>query len=169
MSNLFVLAFDDEGGAERMLKGAEEWQRQNLIQIDDAAILVRKADGKNKISQARSLVGAGALGGAFWGALIGLLFLAPWLGAAIGAGLGAAGGKMADVGVDKKFIDNVSKEIKPGNSALFIYTHGGVVDKILPQVKQYNARLIQTSLSMEQENKLRAALGADEVQPAGTK
>jgi len=168
MSNLFVLAFDDEHGAERMLNAAADWQRQNLIKIDDAAILVRRADGKPKIKQVRSLVGAGALGGAFWGALFGLLFLAPWLGAAIGAGIGALSGKLAESGVDKKFIENVSNQIKPGNSALFIYTREGVVDKILPQVKQYNPRIIQTSLSMEAENKLKEAMGAEEPETMGT-
>jgi len=168
MSNLFVLAFDDEHGAERMLSAVADWQRQNLIKIDDAAILIRRPDGKPKIKQARSLVGAGALGGAFWGALFGLLFLAPWLGAAIGAGIGALSGKLAGAGVDRNFIESISNEIKPGNSALFIYTREGVVDKILPQVKQYNPRIIQTSLSMEAEKKLKEAMGAEEPETVGT-
>jgi uncharacterized membrane protein len=56
-------------------------QRQNLITLHDAAVVVRSQDGKVKVRQAVNLVGAGALGGAFWGMLIGLLFLAPWLGA----------------------------------------------------------------------------------------
>jgi uncharacterized membrane protein len=131
-------------------------------------VLTRKPDGKAKIKQARNLVGAGALGGAFWGMLIGLLFLAPWLGLAIGAGMGALGGKMAGTGIDKKFIEEVSNSIKPGGSALFAYTSHGVPDKILPQLKQFNGKLIQTSLSNEQEAQLRAAFGAEEMQPAGT-
>lgn len=165
MSNLFVLAFDDEQGAERLLQAAADWQKRNLIKIDDAAILIRRADGKPVIKQARSLVGAGALGGAFWGALFGLLFLAPFLGAAIGAGIGALTGKLAGTGVDKKFMEQISSEIKPGNSALFIYTREGVVDKILPQIKQYNPRILQTSLSNEAEAKLKEALGAEEPEP----
>jgi len=168
VSNLFVLAFDDEKGAERFLTAAAEWQKQNLIKIDDAAVVVRRPDVKAKIRQARNLVGAGALGGAFWGALIGLLFLAPWLGAAIGAGIGALSGKMAGVGVDKKFIENVTQEIKPGNSALFVYTREAVADKIIPRAKPFNARIIQTSLSNEDEKKLREALGVEEAEPVGT-
>lgn len=167
MSNLYVLAFDDEHGAERLLSAAADWQRQNLLKIDDAAILVRRADGKPKIKQARSLVGVGALGGAFWGALFGLLFLAPWLGAAIGAGIGALTGKLSGAGVDKKFIESVSNGIKPGNSALFIYTREGVVDRIMPQLKQYNPRIIQTSLSIAAENELKEALGAEEPEAVG--
>ncbi len=169
MSNLFVVAFEDQYGADRLLNALGDWQKQNLIQVDDAAVLIRKPDGKPKIRQAKNLVGAGAMGGAFWGMLIGLLFLAPWLGLAIGAGMGALGGKMAGTGIDKKFIDEVSASIKPGGSALFAYTHGGVIDKIAPQLKQFNGKLIQTSLSNEDEAKVRAAFGAEEMQPTSTK
>ncbi len=169
MSNLFVVAFEDMNGADSLLAALGGWQKQNLIKVDDAAVLIRREDGKPKIRQAHNLVGAGALGGAFWGMLIGLLFLAPWLGLAIGAGMGALGGKLAGTGIDKKFVDEVSKAIKPGNSALFAYTSHGVPDKILPQLKQFNGKLIQTSLSNEDEAKVREAFGAEEMQPAGTK
>jgi uncharacterized membrane protein len=169
MSNLFVVAFDDQHGAERLLNAMADWQRQNLIKIDDAAILTRRADGKPKIKQARNLVGVGALGGAFWGMLIGLLFLAPWLGLAIGAGVGALSGKLASAGVDKKFIDDVSAAVKPGGSALFVYTREAVVDRIVPQLGQFNGKLIHTSLSKEQEAQLKEALGVEEMEPSGIK
>jgi uncharacterized membrane protein len=168
MSNLFVIAFDDQSGADRLLSALGDWQKQNLIKVDDAAVLIRTPDGKAKIKQARNLVGPGALGGAFWGMLIGLLFLAPWLGLAIGAGMGALSGKLANTGVDKKFIDEVSRSIKPGGSALFAYTSHGVPDKILPQLSQFNGKLIQTSLSNADEAKLREAFGAEQMQPAST-
>ena len=165
MSNLFVIAFDDPQGADRLLNAAVDWQNKNLIKIDDAAVLIRKPDGTPKIRQAHSLVGAGTLGGAFWGMLIGLLFLAPWLGMAVGAGIGALSGKMANTGVDKKFVDEVSASIKPGNSALFAYTREGVVDKILPELPKFHGRLIQSSLSKEDEARLREAFGAEEMSP----
>ena len=74
MGNLFVLAFDNEEGANRTLKEVESLQKQQLLNIDDAAIAIHPLNGKVKIRQARSLVGAGALGGAFWGMLFGLIF-----------------------------------------------------------------------------------------------
>jgi uncharacterized membrane protein len=73
--------------------------KQELIKLDDAAVVVRRADGQVKVKQATSLVGAGALGGAFWGMLIGLLFFMPGWEAGRGSGLGLAG-KMQDIGVD---------------------------------------------------------------------
>jgi uncharacterized membrane protein len=44
-------------------------QNEELIALDDAAVVVRKQDGKIKLKQATHLVGAGAVGGAFWGML----------------------------------------------------------------------------------------------------
>ena len=66
MSNLIVIAFDNEHDAERVRDELGNMQKQELIKLDDAAVVIRKMDGKVKVKQATSLVGAGALGGAFW-------------------------------------------------------------------------------------------------------
>jgi len=95
------------------------------------------------------------LGGAFWGMLIGLLFWAPWLGLAIGAVTGAIAGKFSDVGVDDKFIKEVGAQIEPGHSALFLLVQSATQDKVLDEVKDFKATVIQTSLSDEQEAHLR--------------
>lgn len=162
MSTLVVLAFKDETSAEQMRDKLAALQKQQLISLSDAAVVVRKQDGKVKVKQAVSLVGAGALGGAFWGMLIGLLFWMPWLGLAIGAAAGAVGGALTDVGVDDKFIKEVGEKIQPGQSALFLMVESWTEDKVLDQIKGFGAEVIQTSLSKEDEAKLRAAFGAEE-------
>ena len=124
---------------------------------------MRRADGKTKVKQAASLVGAGALGGAFWGMLIGLLFLAPWLGMAIGAASGALSGKMADIGIDDAFIKRVGSSIQPGQSALFVLVREATTDKVVEALKPLGGELIYTNLSNEEETKLRAAFGAEEA------
>src|SRR4029453_1651436 len=100
MSTLVVLAFPTEGGAQQVLGVVQDLQRQQLITLDDAATVVRGMDGKPRVRQSTSLVGAGAWGGAFWGMLIGLLFFAPWLVLALGAVTGALMGKFTDIGID---------------------------------------------------------------------
>lgn len=162
MSNLFVLAFDNEYGAENMRDALVNLQKRELIKLDDAAVVVRRTDGKVKVKQAVSLVGAGTLGGAFWGMLIGFLFLAPWLGMAIGAAAGAISGKLTDVGIDDKFIKEVGSSILPGNSAIFLLVRSAVADKVIPELRKFNGKLIQTSLSREDEERLRQAFSAEE-------
>ena len=104
--------------------------RSEVIELEDAAYVVRRQDGKVKVKQASNLVGAGAWGGAFWGMLIGLLFFAPWLGLAVGAITGAIAGKATDVGIDDKFIKQVGDEIEHGNSALFLLVVSATWDKV---------------------------------------
>jgi uncharacterized membrane protein len=157
MSDLVVFAFKDETGAQAMGDKIKSLQKQELIKLEDAAIVVRKPDGKAKVKQAQSLVGAGALGGAFWGMLIGLLFWMPWLGLAVGAVSGALAGKFSDVGIDDNFIKEVGNTIEPGNSALFLLIYQWTEDKVMDELKDFDATVLRTSLSKEDEEKLRDA------------
>jgi len=107
-------------------------------------------------------VGEGALGGAFWGMLIGLLFWMPWMGLAIGAAAGALAGKFSDIGVDDQFIKEVGQTIEPGQAALFLLVDKATPDKLIPELEQFDATVLQTSLSDEDEAKLRELFGAHE-------
>ena len=156
-STLTVLTSPTMGGASEILDELASLQSQELIKVDDAALVTRDSNGKPKVKQAVNLVGQGAWGGAFWGMLIGFLFLAPWLGAAIGAASGALGGKAADFGIDDDFIKTVGARIEPGTSALFLLTHGAVVDKVADALKDYKFEIIHTNLPDAQEAELRAA------------
>ena len=160
MATLVVFAFKDETSADEMRDKLTGLQKMQLISLADAAVVVRRPDGKVKVKQAVSLVGAGALGGAFWGMLIGLLFLMPWLGLAIGAASGALGGALGDYGVDDKFIKEVGSTIEPGHSALFLLVESWTEDKVMDEIRGFDAEVLQTSLSKEDEARLRAAFGA---------
>jgi uncharacterized membrane protein len=166
MADLIVLAFDNETGAAEMRDELIRLQKQQLIELEDAAIVVRPMEGKPKVKQVTSLAGAGALGGAFWGMLIGLLFFAPWLGLAIGAITGAVAGGLTDVGVDDKFIKEVGNTIEPGHSALFLLIRKITADKVIEQVKKYNPTVLQTSLTEEQEDRLRDSFGVHDEEEA---
>ena len=164
MSELIVFAFPTPDGAAEMGEAIKGLQKQQLINLADAATVVRKDDGKVKVKQAVNLVGAGALGGAFWGMLIGLLFFAPWLGLAIGAVTGAVAGGLTDIGVDDKFIKEVGNQIEPGHSALFVLVRKATGDKVIEQVKEFNPTVLQTSLSEEDEAKLRDAFSGHDLE-----
>jgi uncharacterized membrane protein len=166
MADLVVFAFDNEKGALEARDALIRMQKQQLIELEDAAVVVRPLEGKPKVKQVTSLTGAGALGGAFWGMLIGLLFFAPWLGLAIGAVTGALAGGLTDIGVDDKFIKEVGDTIEPGHSALFILVRKVTPDKVVEELKKFNPTVLQTSLSEEDEAKLRETFGAAEVDEA---
>jgi len=162
LADLVVVAFDNAIGADEVRDAMVQMQKDHIVSLEDAAVVVRKADGKVKVKQATNLVGAGAMGGAFWGMLIGLLFMVPWLGLAVGALSGALGGKLTDIGVDDKFIKEVGSTIQPGHSALFLLIREATPDRLLEELKPYKGTVLKTSLSKENEAALKAAFGAEE-------
>jgi uncharacterized membrane protein len=157
MANLFVLAFEDENGAEEMLKEISNLQKQELIVIEDAAIAIHHENGKVKVKQINSLTGAGAVGGAFWGMLFGLIFFVPFAGMAVGAAAGAFMGKLGDYGINDTFIKDVSRKVTQGTSALFLLVHSAQREKVIEALKPYHGELIQSSLSPAQEAELKEA------------
>ncbi len=162
MATLTVWKFDTVSGAERALALLERLQKEELVQLNDAAYVYwPEGKKKPKTEQLHHLASAGALGGSFWGLLFGLLFFVPLLGMAVGAAMGALTGSMADVGIDDQFIREVRENVTPGTSALFVMTSGQVVDKVIDEFKQTGATLISTNLSNEQDEKLRAAFAEE--------
>jgi len=156
---LFVLGFSEMGKADEVIPEVQAMQREGLLDLADWARVIRRPDGKIDVRQATSTTGAGAAGGALWGMLFGLLFLMPLAGLAIGAITGALMGKLSDYGIDDKFIKEVSNQVTPGSSALFLYVVRATGDKVVDRLKPYNPNLIRTSLSADAEEKLRAAFG----------
>jgi uncharacterized membrane protein len=163
MATLSVLKFNDLDGADRVLLALQGLQEQQMINLEDAAVVSWPQGNKKPTTrQLHSTSGAGALGGAFWGFLFGLIFFVPFLGAAIGAGMGALTGSMADVGIDDDFIKQVREKVTEGTSALFALTSGATApDKVIDELKQYDFEIISTNLPEEQENKLREAFAQE--------
>ena len=166
MADLVCVAFDDPTTADRALTELTALQKEYLIELKDACVVVRSPDGDIHLHQTVALVRRGALAGgtsgALWGTLIGLLFLNPLAGMALGAGAGAASGalagKLSDYGIDD-FIKQLGSTIKPNSSALFLLVQKVTADKVLPRMKEFRGRVLKTSLSDERENRLREALG----------
>jgi uncharacterized membrane protein len=162
MATLSVLKFNNASGADQMLTTLQQLQKQQVIQVQDAAVVRWPAGAKKpKTEQLTNLAGAGALGGAFWGLLFGLLFFIPFLGMAIGAGMGALMAHFADYGIDDKFINSLKANVTPGTSALFLLTSGAVVDRVAEAVKDAEFEVITTNLSLEQEAKLKEEFGVE--------
>lgn len=162
MATLTVWKFPDDNGAEQAVQKLEQLQREELIKVQDAAVVSWPA-GRNKprTRQLHNLAGAGALGGAFWGLLFGLIFFVPLFGMAIGAAAGAIGGAFTDVGIDDDFIKRVRAQVTPGTSALFALTSDAVMDRVQEAFSGTDMELLETNLSKDEENKLREVFAED--------
>ena len=164
MATITAFKFDTPGGAEQMLDLVKDLSKQQLITLQDAAIVTwPKGKKKPKTQQLASMAGAGALSGAFWGMLFGLIFFIPFLGMAIGAAMGALTGKFTDYGIDDSFIKSVGQKVTEGTSALFLMTSGAVTDKVGDAIKQKDLKfeVLSTNLSKDQEAQLHKDFGLE--------
>ena len=163
MSALTVWRFESTDGAQEALDVLADLQKQQLIQVLDAAVVSWEV-GKNKpkTRELRDSKRVGALGGGFWGLLFGLIFFIPILGLAIGAATGALIGSMADVGISDSFIRDVREKVTPGTSALFLLSSDAVMDRVSDRFKNTHAELISTNLTNDQEAKLREAFSEED-------
>jgi len=168
MSDLVVLGFKNPFQADEVLLTLRKLQQQHLLDLEDAVVVVRDADGAVKIKQSQPLVAIGAAGGAvqgsFWGMLLGLLFLNPLagalIGAGVGAGTGAASGALIDIGINDDFIASTAQTLQPGTSALFVLVRQATPDRVIEAVKPFNPTILHTSLTTKDEAELRQALAA---------
>ncbi|MEW2391140.1 DUF1269 domain-containing protein [Streptomyces venezuelae] len=158
MADLVVLGFTDKDKAEAVLRLSKELSRQELLDLEDAALAWRTQDGKVHVRQSYSLTGAGAAGGALWGTLFGLLFLMPVFGAAVGAATGAVAGKLSDIGVNDAFIKEVANTLEPGRAAVFALVRRSTPDRVREALRPFNPTVLRTSLTKDREEELVEAL-----------
>lgn len=167
MADLLVIEFPSEAQAEEMRTKLLGMQQEYLIQLGDAVVAVKQADGTVKLNQIFQPVAAGALSGALWGSLIGLIFLNPFAGAALGAASGALGGRLADLGINDAFMRDAARTLHSGNAALFLLIRKMTTDKVLEALQGMGGSVLKSSFDETKEEALREALAGAEAAHKG--
>ena len=170
MSDLLVIEFPSEAKAEGVRETLLAMQKEYLIELGDAVVAVKEANGRVKLNQLFQPVAQGAASGALWGSLIGLLFMMPLAGAALGAASGALGGKLADLGINDEFMRQVARTLQSGNAALFLLIRKMTTDKVLAALRGVGGTVMRSSFDETKEEALREALAdvrAASVEAAG--
>ncbi len=160
MSDLIVVGFKDEFKADEVMSELRRLQSEYLVDLEDAAVVVRNQEGKVKIKQAQELVAAGAVSGSYWGVLLSVLFFNPIF-ALVGAAAGALSGALTDIGIDDNFMRDLGSTIEPGTSAIFVLIRKSTPDRVLADLSKFEGKVLRTSLSKEDEAKLQAALSGN--------
>ena len=160
-SSLIVLTFDNMGEAEEVHEALVKGKKEGILQIEDAAVIVKDEHGKVHVKNqvARGTWAATGVGGML-GLLIGSIFF-PIGGLVMGLAGGALVGRMMNLGVDGKFVKQVEEEIQPGTSAIFVLIGNADPTAELAILRQFKGKVLQTNLSTEAEESLRKAVGDD--------
>jgi uncharacterized membrane protein len=172
MSELICIAFKDSGTADHELNELRAMEKEYVLDLEDAVIVVRDKDGKVHLKQCVDVFGGatthGVALGMLWGGLIGLLFMNPLAGLLGSIAGGAGGGAMTvtanefgllnDYGIPDNFIKGLGNTIVPGTSAIFLLIRNLDQEKLSARISKYGGTILKTSLSQEQEERLRTAL-----------
>jgi uncharacterized membrane protein len=163
MSDLIAIVYPSEQAAEAVRAKLFEMQKEYLIEIGDAVIAVKSADGAVKLNQLFNTTAVGAVSGGFWGMLIGAIFLMPLAGAALGAAGGALSGALTDFGIEDNFMKTLAASVQPGNAVLFVLIRKMTADKVLDGIKGLGGVVLRTSFDHDNEQKLRDALAPAQI------
>ena len=158
MSNLIVIAFDNPDEAGKVRESLAKGEHGGYLSLDDSAVVVKDADGKVHVKNEMDRgVKIGAVGGGLLGLLIGAIFF-PLGAILLGALGGAVIGSLVDMGVPKNFVKEVSEALEPNTSAIFFIVRDTNPDYAIAALRNYQGKIIQTTLSDEAEDSLRDAL-----------
>ncbi len=158
MSQLIVITFDNADEAGKVRDAIHRGEKGGQISLDDSAVVVRDEKGKVHVkNQLDRGVKIGAVGGGLLGLLLAGIFF-PVAGILVGVLGGMGVGALADLGIQKSFVKEVSDELQPGTSALFLIIRHANANAVVAELKPYKGKVIQTTLDPEDEETLKRVL-----------
>jgi uncharacterized membrane protein len=148
---VFVATYADETSAQGALETLRRMDRDGVIELVDAAAVVKRPDGKVAITEtADPSTKKWALRGAVAGGVLGLVFPPSLLvSAAVGAGGGGLWGKLRDKGFDDSELRRVGESLPPGGSAIVAIAEDKVVQRLRHDLEAYE-QLNTFALTAEQ-------------------
>ena len=157
MSNLIVMTFNTPDEASRVRETLRDLERTGRLSLDDAAVIRKDAAGTLAVdNEVDRGVKIGALGGGLLGLVLSFVF--PLAGLVLGVAGGALVGRMADLGIDQQFVQDVSASLQPNSSALFAIVRDADPTVAIAALEPYQGTLYHTTLDPSVEEELRHAL-----------
>jgi len=166
MSELIIVTFEGRHSAEEALMRVEKMAQDWDADLDDVIVVTRDDGGNLRVKNANTLTAAGMLGGGSLGALTGMLIGAMagnpaaglLVGAAAGSGSGALAGVLDQADEEDALVARIGYKLKPNSSALAMIVWTDRPVKLLKELESFKGEVIDTSLSVKDEQALRKAL-----------
>lgn len=138
---VFVAGFGTEDEAGEALKDFRDMDREGSIDLIDAAVVVRRADGQVTFQETADPGGkTWAKRGAVAGGIVGLIFPPSLLvSAAVGAAGGGIWGKLRDKGFQDDDLRTVGDSLQPGTSAIIAVAEDRMIERLQAGIEGYRS------------------------------
>jgi len=163
--DLVAVAFDAPEDASQALAFVEQRQKQGVLKILNAAVLVKDAAGNVTVKDTRDIdPKKGRRLGAVTGGLIGLVGgpVGVVVGALAGAGAGSVAGAKIDFGFSEQFLNGLKQYLKPDTSGLIVLVEHEYFKQLSEVVAEEKGVLFQQTLTDKLVEKLLEA-GEDDT------
>jgi uncharacterized membrane protein len=150
-------AYVSREDADEALAALEQLAREQLVSLDDVALVIRTPQGQTELHQRHGLaVGEGIVGGGVTGVLAGILLglpvAVPLAGMAVGAGIG-----LIDTGIDDARMKRLGAELEPGRAILCALIRDADWAKVRERMARFAGELVVVELTPEAEAALAEA------------
>ncbi len=147
---VFIAAFDNEEQAGEALRDFRAMDSEGSIELIDAAVIVRGADGKVTFEETADPSGKKwAKRGAIAGGLVGLIFPPSIIGTAlVGAAGGGIWGKVRDKGFQDEDLKAIGDTLTPATSAIIAVAEDHVIERLQRGLEGYQ-RIATHAVSAE--------------------
>lgn len=155
--SLVWAVFDTTNGAADALAALQQADRGWLVQIEEAAVVVKNSDGGVEFNEPGDRSGMSGLGaGALIGGVIGLIFPPAIVAAtAAGAAAGGLGAQVRDAGFEDNALRAAANELQPGQSLLIAVIWHQWVDDAVRFLNEAAYRVGWTEITENVANALR--------------
>lgn len=161
MSEIIVARFPDASSAKAARDALARMGQTYQIEPEDIEVVRRKADDDVEIMPELNIRLAHVIGGAIWGAVLGLVFLIPVLGAAFGSAVGYITGRFSDVGIKNSYLEDVGREIEPGEAAVALLARRVDPGALAETIRRFGGQVMRSSLSGRRADQIRTVTAGD--------
>ncbi|MDJ0726109.1 MAG: DUF1269 domain-containing protein [Prochloraceae cyanobacterium] len=147
MSELIAIAFDQKHQADEVMLSLLKLEEAHLIDLEDATVITKNSAGKIRLKPYYDLLAAcNGLSSRFWGKLIYMLLL------------DGNNSGLAEIGIDRAFVEKIEANMSPDTSAIFIFVNRADPDLVVKTLAQFKGKILQTTLSKKDRGQLEAAI-----------
>lgn len=161
MDHLLAVTFSELGAADDVLQHLRSLEARHLVELEDACVAQRDAEGNLHLKQAIGARLAHSLPGHFWHDLVRHILHH-------GHHAGVNSTPTPHFGLTHKFVREVTEALTPGTSALLALVREASIDPMVESLKGHKGTLLRCELPDGERDKLTAAVEPLPPVPAAT-